>query len=248
MALYTGNHQRVFCDAVKHFWAGREVARGRQQSAGKKDQGERAAVTAGKNMNGFIELMSEIVRRNGLKDAKIHLERRLLTLPGFFRPTKLWDMLVMQDGQLIAALEFKSHVGPSFGNNCNNRAEEAIGSAHDFWTAYRESAFGQIPRPFLGWLMLVEDAPASRAAVRAKSPHFPVIQQFRNASYLERYRLLCDRLTQEQLYSATCVVASPSPRSGAAAGTYSFLDQLSSPSNFLATFAGHIAAAACRGA
>jgi len=40
-------------------------------------------------------------------------------------------MLVINEGRLIAALEFKSHVGPSFGNNFNNRAEEAIGTAHD---------------------------------------------------------------------------------------------------------------------
>lgn len=42
---------------------------------------------------------------------------------------------------MIAAVELKSQVGPSFGNNCNNRTEEAIGTAHDFWTAYREGAF-----------------------------------------------------------------------------------------------------------
>jgi hypothetical protein len=65
-------------------------------------------------------------------------QRAVLTLPGFFRPTKLWDMLVIHEGKLIAAIELKSQVGPSFGNNFNNRTEEAIGNAHDLWTAYRE--------------------------------------------------------------------------------------------------------------
>ena len=41
------------------------------------------------------------------------------------------------DGRLLAVIELKSQVGPSFGNNFNNRTEEAIGSAVDFWTAYR---------------------------------------------------------------------------------------------------------------
>lgn len=59
---------------------------------------------------------------------------------------------------MIAAVEFKSQVGPSFGNNFNNRSEEAIGSAHDIWTAFREGAFGAQSRPFIGWLILVEDA------------------------------------------------------------------------------------------
>lgn len=57
----------------------------------------------------------DVIRANGLKHAELHRDRRVLTLPGYFRPTKLWDLLVVQEGRLIAALEFKSHVGPSFG-------------------------------------------------------------------------------------------------------------------------------------
>jgi hypothetical protein len=64
-------------------------------------------------------------------------------LPGFFRPTKDWDMLVVHEGHLIAAVEFKSQRGPSFGNNFNNRTEEAIGNATDLWTAFREGAYGK---------------------------------------------------------------------------------------------------------
>jgi hypothetical protein len=94
-------------------------------------------------MDGFIALVIDIVRANGLAQAHIYQKRAVLTLPGYFRPTKLWDLLVINEGRLIAALEFKSQVGPSFGNNFNNRTEEAIGTAHDLWTAYRENAFGK---------------------------------------------------------------------------------------------------------
>ncbi len=116
---------------MQAFWTSRQTAREKQLEPGKADQGERAGVTAGKNMDGFIALVSDLVRANGLVQAKIHRKRRAVTLPGFFRPTKLWDMVVINEGRLVAALEFKSHVGPSFGNNFNNRTEEAIGSAHD---------------------------------------------------------------------------------------------------------------------
>jgi len=61
-------------------------------------------------------------------------------LPGYFRPTKSWDLVVVSDEQLFASIEFNSHVGPSFGNNFNNRVEEALGSASDLWMAYREGA------------------------------------------------------------------------------------------------------------
>ena len=47
--------------------------------------------------------------------------------------------------------------------NFNNRAEEAIGTGHELWTAYREDAFGKQPQPFVGWLMLVEDVLARRS-------------------------------------------------------------------------------------
>ena len=76
----------------------------------------------------LLSLVVDIVHANGLAHADIMLKRRLLTLPGFFRPTKLWDLLVINQGKLIAAIEFKSQVGPSFGNNANNRCEEALGN------------------------------------------------------------------------------------------------------------------------
>ncbi len=125
------------------------MARQKQIESGRYDQGERAGVTAGKNMDGFIALIRDIVSANGLAHAEVYQSRTLLTLPGFFRPTKLWDLLVVHKGALIAAIEMKSQVGPSFGNNFNNRTEEAIGTAHDLWTAYREGAFGKQPRPYV---------------------------------------------------------------------------------------------------
>ena len=123
----------------------------------------------------------------------------------------------------MAALEFKSQVGPSFGNNFNNRTEEAIGTAHDLWTAYREGAFGKQPRPFVGWLMMVEDAPASRRAITDRSPHFPVFKEFQGASYLQRYNILCQRLMKEQLYSAACVITSP--RTASKDGAFMLLEE-----------------------
>lgn len=191
-------------------------------------------------MDGFVDLISKLVKSNGLSKAQIHLDKAVLTLPGYFRSTKLWDMLVMQDGQLIAAIEFKSQVG-SFGNNFNNRSEEAIGTAHDFWTAYREGAFGEQPRPFVGWLMLVEDTPRSRASVNNAAPHFPVFPEFENASYLQRYDILCKRLIQENLYTAATVIASETNQS-----TYSELSAITSLKGFVGTFAAHIAAASMR--
>jgi hypothetical protein len=195
-------------------------------------------------MDGFLKLIEAVVIANGLKNADICLERRTLTLPGYFRPTKLWDMLIMHQERLVAVIELKSHVGPSFGNNCNNRAEEAIGSAHDLWTAYREGAFGKQSKPFLGWLMLVEDCEKSRCAVNSQEPHFPVFPEFKTASYADRYDLLCQKLVQESLYTAAATIMSP--RKAKTTGAYSELSELTGLRNFIITLAGHIAAEAER--
>lgn len=244
MAIDLANYQEKAREAVQAFWGNREEARQKQIEAGKADQGERAGVTAGKNMDGFIALVVDIVHANGLGHADIHLNRSVVTLPGYFRPTKLWDLLVLNDGRLIAALEFKSQVGPSFGNNFNNRTEEAIGTAHDLWVAYREGAFGKQPRPFVGWMMMVEDAPESRRPVTDRSPHFPVFKEFQGASYLERYNTLCQRLMQEQLYSAASIIASP--RTASADGRFSELDGMTGLRTFVTELAGHVAAEAAR--
>lgn len=244
MAIDLAGYDLKARQAIMAFWGNRVSAKQKQIEAGAGDQGERAGVTAGKNMDGFVSLVLDLVKANGLTDANVFLQRSLLALPGFFRPTKRWDILIINQQRLIAAIELKSHVGPSFGNNFNNRTEEAIGSAHDLWTAYREGAFGKYAPPFVGWLMLVEDAPGSRSPVRERSPHFPIFPEFQGASYLQRYDLLCQKLVHEQLYTMASVIASF--RSGAIDGEYAGVSEMTSLKMFVTTLAGHIAAEAAR--
>lgn len=113
---------------------------------------------------------------------------------------------MVADGELVASMEFKSQVGPSFGNNCNNRVEEALGNATDLWTAYREGAFSPSSRPWLGYFMLLEEAPGSTSPVKTPAPHFKVLPEFLDASYARRYELLCLKLVRERLYDAACLI------------------------------------------
>jgi len=243
MALDLVDYEKKARKAVKTFWSNREAASQKQSKSGKADQGGRAGVTAGKNMDGFLNLLIELIRANGLAHAKIYQNKKMLVLPGYFRPTKLWDLLVIHKGELIVAIELKSQVG-SFGNNFNNRTEEAIGTAHDFWTAYREEAFGKQPRPFVGWLMMVEDAPQSRCPVKNESSHFPVFKEFNGASYLMRYDLLCQKLAQEQLYTCAALIASE--KRLARSGRFSGMSTMTELKTFVTALAGHIAATALR--
>jgi Restriction endonuclease XhoI len=193
--------------AIKHFWNTRETQAQKQGSkTGARDAGFRTAVTGGRQMDGFIALVRDFLCENGLPKTHVYCESHI-ELPGWYRPEKKWDLLVVADGIFLAGIEFKSQVG-SFGNNYNNRTEEAIGSATDIWAAYREGAFKPSARPWLGYLMLLEEAPGSMRPVKAQEPHFKVFPEFKNASYAKRYEVLLTKLIRERLYDSSCFLLS----------------------------------------
>lgn len=200
--------------AVKHFWKTRSSQHTRQGSGtGRKDAGNRAAVTGGKHADGFVKLIAAIVRDAGLRDVAIYTtEKSPRTLPGFFRPTKEWDVVVVARSDLVAAIEVKSQVG-SFGNNFNNRVEEALGNATDLWTAYSKGVFEPSQKPWLGYLFMLEEHEKSiRPTKRINLKPFKVDEAFQQLSYAERYELVCQRLVRERLYDAACFFTSNAKR------------------------------------
>jgi len=158
-------------------------------------------------MDGFVSLVRELLLEASLPESTVFCKRKL-ELPGYFRPEKKWDLLVVADGQLLATIEFKSHVGPSFGNNFINRTEESLGNGTDLWAAYREGAFRPSRRPWLGYLMLLEEAAGCLSRLRVHQPHFRVFEEFREASYARRYELLLTKLLRERLYDGACLLLS----------------------------------------
>lgn len=195
--------------AVAHYWGTRSAQRRKQEQSGKADQGFRSAVTGGAQMDGFINLFTGLITQAGIPERYI-FRKKAVELPGFFRPTKEWDLLVVKEQTLIAAIEAKSQVGPSFGNNFNNRTEEAMGSALDLWTAFRERAYLQSPQPFLGYFFMLEDCDASNRPVSVQEPHFKVLPEFVGASYMKRYELFCRKLVLERHYTASAFITSTS--------------------------------------
>jgi len=173
-------------------------------------------------MGALEVLIADILCDAGLKKLDVRT-RTALELPGYYRATKKWDLIVVSGGELVMAMEFKSQAGKSIGNNVNNRAEEAVGSAKDIWTAFREGRFGTSPTPFLGYFFMLEDQAKVKMPVRNKEPYFPVDPIFRGKphekrrkdqlrykgiTYGERYEILCRRLVLERLYTAACFVLS----------------------------------------
>jgi Restriction endonuclease XhoI len=190
--------------AVQYFWETRNKQKTDQGERDVNDTGNRSAVTGGKQLDGFITLLNSIAIDVGIPENCIYTKGN--QLPGFFRPTKDWDLLIITPTRkLIAVVELKSQVG-SFGNNFNNRTEEALGSAIDLWTAFREKAYPNQAAPWLGYMMIVEQSQKSTSPIRISEPYFKVFEEFRNTSYIDRYRLFCQKLMLERLYSQCCLL------------------------------------------
>lgn len=207
--------QESLQDAISQFWQRRHLASQRGKSA---DQGQRSAATSGGHLDPVIDLIERTsIELGGVEPVGVKRARRVPVVPGYFRPEKEWDLLLMKSNQLCAVIELKSHCRPSFGNNFNNRAEEAIGSATDFWTAYRERAITSDSTPWVGYFMLLEDHDTSRKPVKVSEPLFKVREEFKAASYMQRYELLLRRLRLERLYTQTAFVTSTDPSEGSLA-------------------------------
>lgn len=236
-------------EAVQSYWDARRKNKEKQVESGKIDAGTRGEVTGGTQMGALEVLVADILCEAGLKKLDIRT-RTALELPGYFRATKKWDLIVVCEGQLVLAMEFKSQAGKSIGNNVNNRAEEAVGSAKDIWTAFREGRFGKSPTPFLGYFFLLEDRYEVKAPVINKEPCFPVDEAFRGeakntrkgtekyqgVSYSKRYELLCRRLVLERLYSSACFIMATN---GARTSITQPADDLSFY-RFVAALRGHV--------
>ncbi len=201
-----------FQAAVQSFWDKRGDQQQKQIESGRIDAGTRGAVTGGGQMGALEALTLELLEEVGLDRLDVRTGTNL-EIPGYYRAVKKWDLLVVSEGRLVMALEFKSHVG-SFGNNQNNRVEEALGNSLDIWTAFREGRLGPV-RPLVGYFLLLEDNAAVHEPVRTKSPHFDVDPAFVGASYARRYELLCQRLVLERNYDCVCLtLATQGPHAG----------------------------------
>lgn len=196
------DYEPRFRDAVRHHWAVRDQQTAAQAARGVVDAGTRGAVTGGQHLNQVAILLHTVFADAGLagpSGSKV--------LPGYYRGSKNWDLVVTYKGSIVAIVELKSQVG-SFGNNQNNRIEEMVGQSLDIWRAARDKLLGEV-RPWFGYLLLLENHVDSRAPRRTPlNEGFAPDPVFSQASYLERYRIAFERLRMERDMDAVCLVCS----------------------------------------
>jgi len=213
--------------AVKLFWDTKQ-----KQLLASGDSSNRGAVTGGKQMDGFIDMLKGIAMEQGIPEECIYTKNTYI--PGFFRSSKDWDFLIISPNKkLITAIELKSQIG-SYGNNFNNRTEEAIGSAVDLWTAFRENQFPNQQAPWVGYLTVVGKDDSSTSPIKNIEPYFPVRTEFNSTSYLDRYKLLCQKLILERHYSSAALLCTNGPEH------FENMSDDTSIGSFISSFIGYL--------
>ncbi len=231
----TSTGETVFQTAVDHWWKSKD----KNANEIKKPQGgSRDACVRGDTMDGFRDIIVKALIDLGVDPDDIYcgaqVSRLASNLPSYYRATKNWDVVVCKNAhhkrlldptreqpKLIAVIEFKSQ-NESIGKNQNNRLEESIGNAHDFWASYENKSFLRLtPKPWLGYLFVGKYAEgAEHVGVEINQPIIPTDSIFDNnsprvagtttkftgVSYADRYHIFLERMLGKKLYDGACFI------------------------------------------
>ncbi len=233
MGINNKQNETVFQNAIQVWWKSKNV---NASGIGKSQGGSRDQNLRGDTMDGFRDTIIDHLIAEGVNKEDIFFGKQFSNiasnLPSYFRASKNWDVIICKNSHfkrlknadldlpvLIAAIEFKSQ-NESIGNNQNNRIEESIGNAHDFWASYENKNFIHLtPRPWLGYLFVGRYAEGDEnKGVEVNQPHIPPdpiflgrIQdvhkstvKFIGPSYTERYRIFLERMIAKKLYDGAC--------------------------------------------
>ncbi len=177
-----------------------------QLERGTIDVGTRSQVTAGKHLDEVVGMMAGELIGFAAGNGSVFYGKNGVDIPGWFRASKQWDILAFKGDQLIAGIELKS-VSSSYGNNLNNRLEEAIGEAVDAKFANDRGLINHVIPPLMCYALIVKKEKESESIRKnPSSSHFPVDPVFEGTSYLDRFRIMCERLRREGIYGAVWFV------------------------------------------
>lgn len=133
------------------------------------------------------------------------------TVPGWFRPTKNWDIAIYHGDELMGLIELKT-LTKSVAKNVNNRIEESIGSPFDLSNAVLEGLLGHlVRRPVMGYVMVI---PCNQETEKIKhynesdnrASRFLVDEEYEGASIASIFAVSSRRLLQKGIYDAVWIV------------------------------------------
>ncbi len=195
--------------AIAAYWQAKDEQLAAAEEIQSTAEGSAKAVRGGGQFNPIVNLIARFFTDAGYPQESIGVKKGQVTLPSHFRPTKQWDLVVVHREVLVAAIEMKALGGPSFGNNYNNRVEEALGSSMDLRRASLEGLVGP-EKPWLGYFFLMNDEAGSRRSLKPQKGPYPAEEIWKGRSYQQRFEVTGSRLLDENFYDAVCyLISSP---------------------------------------
>jgi hypothetical protein len=181
----------------------KEAQAKRSHDGGNAQEGTRSQVTGGKHLRGINQLIVDEIKATGATGLDLRFDRGAV-LAGWYRSSKAWDLLVLQRGTPILAVEYKSMAG-SVGRNLNNRADEVFGIAED---ARQAEQHGILPLNLRrAYIYLLEVTSGPQDPVGIGKPFGKPDPVFHGASYLDRTAIMCERMRDSGLYHLTWALA-----------------------------------------
>lgn len=159
--------------AVKAFWKAR--------SAGTQSDSHPKA---------FLDLIAADLRRAGWTEVRTKADGDAsIRVGGYFRPTKAWDVVCWSRDKPRIAIELKTQAD-SYGNNENNRYEEALGNALDLRAKYGREVG-------LGFLFIICEEETSLRVTRQRVPDVDAV--FAESSHVSRRMIFARRIVEYKL-------------------------------------------------
>lgn len=188
--------------ALEHWVRVRREQQEKSRAGGHAQDGNRSAVTGAGHLDGLNALIVDEIQSTGASDLEIRTNRKA-TLPGYYRPSKAWDLLVLQQGCPVLVVEYKSMKG-SEGKNLNNRADEIFGMAEDLRQA---EVNGRLMRNLRrAYVFVMGLTPESLEPVEVQTAFGGADPIFDGRSYFERAVIMCHRMRESGLFHLTWAV------------------------------------------
>lgn len=189
--------------AVRYWFEQKESQLAAVTQTGRSQGGTRDAVVGGKHLDGLNTLVVDQLDRLGVPGLS-YLTNMRATLPGYYRASKSWDLLVMRDDEPILAVEYKSMKG-SEGKNLNNRIDEVLGVGEDLRAAQEH---GLVPAGLKrAYVFIMESTPEVLKPVGFRGSVGELDPAFLNGNYLQRMAILCSRIREAGLYDMAWAIA-----------------------------------------
>ena len=172
-----------------------------------------ASTSSYSHFNGFhslTQLVIELLVEQGIDRSDIHLNAPVKVPGGYRSSARTWDIVAMEAGMPLAAIEIMSLIGSSFGPNLHNRMETILGATADFNRAYGRENMRPL-KPCIGLLFVAEDS--ERFTRQLKGRASVAFDETADSTYTHESNMgnFLASLVNDDSYTAICYVATKPP-------------------------------------